>query len=46
MRLLGEMSEARSEAGDAQDEPGTSYYTRKQGSCGRLLGLCQNDTRS
>lgn len=40
------MPEVRSQAANAQGEPGAPYFTREQGSYGRALGLCQKDIGS
>lgn len=42
-RLLRETSDSRSVAGNKQDEPGTSCYTRKQESHSRVLKSCEKN---
>lgn len=45
-RLPEEMADSSPGGGKEQDEPGTFYCIRKQGSLQRLMGLCQKDPGS
>lgn len=45
MSFLRDMTESRAGGGEVQDEPGTSC-NRKYGKTQRMMGACQNNTRS